>query len=99
MGADALHLSTSPSVNFASITFKTSLKNQVPNVPIYNQVSLERDSVLVSSNIHEKRIQIKEFLTLEDRLKQKVLGKDEVFYGGQLFNGRVVAPPATKVHC
>lgn len=33
----------------------------------------------------------------EDRLKQKVLGKQEVFYGGQLFSNKVVAPPASKV--
>ena len=33
----------------------------------------------------------------EDRLKQKVLGKQEVFYGGQLFTNKVVAPPASKV--
>ena len=33
----------------------------------------------------------------EDRLKQKVLGKEEVFYGGQIFTGKVVAPPASKV--
>lgn len=36
-------------------------------------------------------------LPSEDRLKQKVLGKDEVFYGGQLFTGKVIAPPASKV--
>ena len=33
----------------------------------------------------------------EDRLKQKVLGKQEVFYGGQIFSGKSVAPPASKV--
>ena len=33
----------------------------------------------------------------EDRLKQNVLGKEEVFYGGQIFSGKIVAPPASKV--
>ncbi|XP_057364805.1 protein MCM10 homolog [Daphnia carinata] len=36
-------------------------------------------------------------LSTKDRLKQKVLGKNEVFYGGQMFTGKVVAPPASKV--
>ena len=31
-----------------------------------------------------------------DRLKQKVLGKQEVFYGGKIFSGKSVAPPASK---
>jgi len=36
-------------------------------------------------------------LSTKDRLKQKVFGKQEVFYGGQLFSGKVVAPPASKI--
>jgi len=79
-----------------------SLKNQVLNDRKFSQVSLElvypQVSVYYCFFYIMFNLSSVLFFCTEDRLKHKVLGKQEVFYGGQLFSGKIVAPPASKVN-